>query len=211
MTETNGARAASGPLRHLPNAISIARLALVPVLGYLIAVGAATAYTAVLIAALISDAADGFLARRLNACTRLGAVLDSTADTLVMGTAVIAIWVFHPYVYTEHWLPIAATVVFATLEHLAALARYGRPSGFHTPLARLGIQLYSAFVVTLFVLDFYPWLLYTAAAVSVVAMWEQLAMVALLARWSPDTRGGIVEALRISRTKGERSGTNTNG
>ena len=48
----------------------------------------------------------------------------------------------------------------------------------------------------MFLFGFYPWLLYVAAVISIVAVLEQLAMICLLAEWTPDVRGGLAEVLR---------------
>jgi CDP-diacylglycerol--glycerol-3-phosphate 3-phosphatidyltransferase len=71
----------------LPNALTVARAALViPVLG-LIAVGDAASALLVFLAAAATDAVDGPLARRRGGTTALGASLDPLADKiLVLGT-----------------------------------------------------------------------------------------------------------------------------
>ena len=50
-------------LRHVPNALSIARIGASPVLVALAFAGAGSTYTWLLIAALASDIADGLIAR----------------------------------------------------------------------------------------------------------------------------------------------------
>jgi cardiolipin synthase (CMP-forming) len=71
-------------IRALPNLISLARLSLVPVV--LLAIWEHRYEWALFWCALagLSDGLDGFLARRLNAQTRLGAYLDPIADKLLL-------------------------------------------------------------------------------------------------------------------------------
>lgn len=69
---------------NLPNAITLLRLALVPVIGWQIAGGQPGTALALFVAAALSDALDGFLARRWNQRTRFGAVADPLADKLTM-------------------------------------------------------------------------------------------------------------------------------
>lgn len=86
---------------NLPNAISLLRLAAVPVVGWLILQQHWEAACWLFLAAAVSDGIDGLLARWLNQMTQLGAVLDSIADkalglvTLVMLTqaGAIPLWV----------------------------------------------------------------------------------------------------------------------
>lgn len=68
----------------LPNFISLGRLLAVPVAVWLILTGKFGFAFWVFIAAGISDAVDGFLAKRLNAQTELGKVLDPLADKALL-------------------------------------------------------------------------------------------------------------------------------
>lgn len=77
----------------VPNAISLARLLLVPVFAWLIAAGHDLAALAVLALAGFSDWLDGVLARRLDQSSRLGAMLDPAADRLyILVTLVMLAW-----------------------------------------------------------------------------------------------------------------------
>ena len=86
---------------NLPNVITLARLAAVPVVGWLILQQRWEAACWLFLAAAVSDGIDGLLARWLNQMTQLGAALDSVADkalglvTLVMLTLeeAIPMWV----------------------------------------------------------------------------------------------------------------------
>ena len=68
----------------LPNLITLARLVLVPLIIVLIINGDWPAAFVVFVAAGISDAVDGFLARRMNLRTELGAYLDPIADKALL-------------------------------------------------------------------------------------------------------------------------------
>jgi cardiolipin synthase len=75
--------AAAGALLTLPNAISFARLCAVPVAIYLVLIASWTAAFLLFAAAGISDAIDGWLARRQGG-SALGAALDPLADKALM-------------------------------------------------------------------------------------------------------------------------------
>lgn len=77
--------------RWVPNLVTGLRLALTPPAGYLLAQGDARAASVVLLAAAASDAADGWLARRLGAETPLGAYLDPIADKLLAATVYVGL------------------------------------------------------------------------------------------------------------------------
>jgi cardiolipin synthase len=79
-------------LRHLPNLLSALRLLAAPLAAFLILVGADTAALTVFVLAGVSDAADGFIARRWGYVSRFGAWLDPAADKLLMLVCFIALW-----------------------------------------------------------------------------------------------------------------------
>ena len=74
----------SGLGLNLPNLISLARLLLVPLEMWLILVGRYGLAFWILVVAGISDALDGFIAKRFDRRTRLGALLDPVADKAML-------------------------------------------------------------------------------------------------------------------------------
>jgi CDP-diacylglycerol--glycerol-3-phosphate 3-phosphatidyltransferase len=193
---------AAPTLRHVPNAISVARLCATPVLIGLAWAGLKTPFTWLLLGALLSDAADGYIARAFSLTSPVGALLDSVADAALMLAIGYGTWVFFPEVYLDHWPIIALAVSLWMIEHVAALVRYGRFSSFHTALVRLAVLVFASFVAVLFLLGFYPWLFYLAAGLSILAVTEQLIMIWLVPNWSPDLRGGLIEVRKRRRAAG---------
>ncbi len=86
------APAVSSPLAQLPNALTIARLALIPVFVVLmVRAGHRPSWPAAVVfgVAGITDQVDGFLARRWHVESRFGKVADPLADRLMIDAAVI--------------------------------------------------------------------------------------------------------------------------
>ena len=79
-------------LRQLPNALTGLRLALAPVLPWLLAIGEVQAALWVAAIAGLSDALDGWLAKRFGWQTRLGSLLDPLADKLMLGLGALGLW-----------------------------------------------------------------------------------------------------------------------
>jgi cardiolipin synthase len=76
----------------IPNVISIIRLAGVPLFLWLILVPEADGWALlVLMLSGVSDFADGYLARRLNQTSKLGAILDPVADRLYILSTVVGL------------------------------------------------------------------------------------------------------------------------
>jgi cardiolipin synthase len=77
----------------LPNLITLARLAAIVPLGWLLAAGRWEAALLLFLLCAAGDGLDGFLARRLHQESRLGALLDPVADKLTMLTvALLLAW-----------------------------------------------------------------------------------------------------------------------
>lgn len=94
-TVSTAPAAAPDRILTIPNAISVARLAGVPVFLWLV-LGPRTATAddwavALLIVAGLSDWLDGKIARALNQTSRLGALLDPAADRLYIAATIIAL------------------------------------------------------------------------------------------------------------------------
>lgn len=74
----------------IPNLVSLARLAIVPVFWWLLLVEERVAEAAILVFAVgWTDWIDGYLARRLNQVSKLGEILDPVADRLMIASAIV--------------------------------------------------------------------------------------------------------------------------
>ena len=111
----------SGILKHVPNMLTGMRLACAPALAVLLASGDDRAALGIFAFAGLSDAADGFLAKRFNLATRFGRFLDPAADKLLMLAAFVALAALHK---TPVWL--AALVIARDVAIVAGiiLARF---------------------------------------------------------------------------------------
>jgi len=102
------------PLARLPNALTLARLAVIPVfVALMIKAGDAHSWPAGILfgVAGITDQIDGFLARRWHVESRFGKIADPLADRLMIDAAVILLVVYGR-------LPWAALVVIAARDVL---------------------------------------------------------------------------------------------
>jgi cardiolipin synthase len=88
---------------NIPNTLCAVRLALTPfIVSRILAIDFDTALW-LLAAAGITDALDGFLARRFNWTTRVGLVLDPIADKVLLASAYLALGAADAL---PHWLVI---------------------------------------------------------------------------------------------------------
>src|SRR6478752_6666197 len=85
-------RAVSAPLAQLPNALTLARLLLIPVFVVLmVQAGDSPSWPAGIVFAIagVTDQIDGFLARRWHVESQFGKIADPLADRLMIDAAVI--------------------------------------------------------------------------------------------------------------------------
>ena len=83
---------------NIPIGITVFRILLVPVLAVFLSLGMLAAALAVFIVAGISDALDGFIAKRFGQTTELGRILDPVADKLLLVTSFVMLTV-------NGWMP----------------------------------------------------------------------------------------------------------
>ena len=76
---------------NIPNLITLARILLVPVIVWAITSGEMTIAFVLFLAAGVSDAVDGFIAKRFNMTTELGAYLDPLADKAMIVSIYVAL------------------------------------------------------------------------------------------------------------------------
>ena len=98
-----GARPRAGTALSIPNLITLGRILLVPIVVWAIAQGLMWLAFVLFLAAGVSDAIDGFLAKRFHMTTELGAYLDPLADKALIVSIYVALGVNG---YIPRWLVI---------------------------------------------------------------------------------------------------------
>ena len=78
----------------IPNIITLGRILLVPIIVWAIASSQMEIAFAIFIVAGVSDAVDGFLAKRFNMTSELGALLDPLADKALLVSIYIALGIW---------------------------------------------------------------------------------------------------------------------
>ncbi len=128
-------RAVPAPLAQLPNALTIARLALIPVFVVLMlsAEGGHSWEAGIVFAvAAITDQIDGYLARRWRVESEFGRVADPLADRLMIDAAVILLYV------ADH-MPLLGLVVILGRDVLLMLGYKAiAPQGYRLEVNLIG-------------------------------------------------------------------------
>ncbi len=119
-------------LTHVPNLLSAARIALMPAVLTTAVAGSRLWFVILLMLSLVTDALDGYLARRLNAYSDLGRKLDSFADYITLFTGLAGIALLWPAIMQRElpWVAVVMAAFFAAVVY--GFLRLGRAPCYHT-------------------------------------------------------------------------------
>ena len=193
-TQTN----ARARWRGIPNGISLARIGAAVFLLAAALLQNRQCFQWLLVACILSDILDGWIARTFDWTSRLGATLDSTGDVLVQLIAMAGLWMFYKDTVVAHRVPVSIVVCLYLAEIVIAVFRYGRISSFHTFLVRVAASALGIFVLSLFFWRYVDWLFYPAIFLGVLAYSEELLILWLLTEWTPDV-GGLYRVWMMTR------------
>lgn len=118
----------------LPNILTLSRIAAIPVfvaIFYLPYHWSYLAASIVFIAAALTDLFDGYLARKLNQTTKLGAFLDPVADKLMVSVALVLL----VEVYASPWMAVPAIVIIGREIVISALREWMAECGQRAQVA----------------------------------------------------------------------------
>ena len=170
-------RVVSAPLRALPNALTILRLALIPVFVALMLADDPANWPAGIVfgVAGVTDQVDGYLARRWHVESQFGKVADPLADRLMIDAAAIMLLV-------DGRLPWYASAVILARDFLMVAGyRLVVPRGYDFEVSRLGKLatwvLYASIglvIVTDDGVDWPVWLFWVGVALALVAGFQYL-------------------------------------
>jgi CDP-diacylglycerol--glycerol-3-phosphate 3-phosphatidyltransferase len=167
-----------GIIPNVPNALSLMRLLATPALVALVIAGHERPFRWLLVVSLLSDIIDGLLARALKITSKFGALFDF---------------------FSNHYASFLVIIGLYSLSLAAGIVRYGRMASFHTLGCRIAAYVQGIFIVILFFHEYEPGLFYFMIVVSALAYLEELALVCLLANWTPNV-GGLHRVLKNGRS-----------
>lgn len=165
----------------VPNALSAARIAAVPLLLVLAWTGQPTAFVVMFALAALTDALDGWLARRLNQVSELGARFDSIGYLALYFSLPLAAWWLWPDLMRREAWWIAAAVATMVVPLAAGFVRFGRLPSHHT----LGAKTMTAVLpfACLALLLGHAWVFHLAVLARAVVAIEELAITFTLPAW----------------------------
>lgn len=180
----------SGTNIRLVNAITLYRVLAAPILLCILLQDEFAIFKWMLLVSFLTDAADGYLARKLNARTNLGSMLDSIGDLFTLCVAVTGVIYVRTDFITEQCAVIICIISLYLLQIVFSLIRYKKLSSFHTYLAKVSAVAQGTFLLTLFFFNgiLYP-LFYVASAITIIELIEEIILIYLIPKWQTNVRG----------------------
>ena len=155
--------------------LSFLRLLLVPLIWLVALQGQSRLVGVGLIAAGVTDALDGYLARRLGQVSTRGARLDAIADIVLLVSAAAWLQLLHPEIARDNGALLATTAALYACGVAAAVIAFRRvvdPSQLTSKIA--GGALYTFAVITLLTGGYEPLLLRLALLALIVSSVESI-------------------------------------
>lgn len=178
---------ANRDIYNLPNAISVLRILMAPVLFYFAFTQKPVWFLAALMFSGFTDVLDGFLARTLNQTTAMGSRLDSWGDFTIYSTMAVCAWILWPDITATELTSYVAIVFSFTVPVIIGLIKFKTITSYHTWTVKVAVVLTFVGYILLFA-GWLDWPFRVAAVFCVVAAIEEIAITLLIHHEHVDVR-----------------------
>lgn len=191
-------------LTYLPNAITLSRIALVPVLILALKDERYGLALVLFLLAGVSDALDGFLAKRLHLTSRLGGILDAAADKILLVSAYVMLTVLE---HIPFWLMLSVTFrdLLIVGGYLVYVAHAGPVSMRPSRLSKLNTFMQIALVGVILAEQALYWSYPGGVDMLVIAVWLTTVTSAVHYLWS----WGVMKNIEPAKTSLDASSSHT--
>jgi len=138
---------------NIPNLLSSFRLIVAPILLFIARQNRPNLFLALLAASLMTDAIDGFIARRYKVTSKTGARLDSWGDFVTFITIAISAWWLWPGILYREMFFVVTGIMSFLLPVAAGLVKFRRLPSYHTWAAKIQAVFMSSAIFILFGLE----------------------------------------------------------
>ena len=184
------------------NGITGYRILAAPILLLLVIKGHYDVFKWLLAISFLTDAVDGYLARRYQIVSIIGARLDSIGDDLTVGVAIVGMVKWHSSFLLDKsaWL-VTLTLLFI-LQVAMAFKRYGKMTAFHTLISKTAAVAQAIFLLaSFFFLPPSNTLFNIAACITGTGLIEEIILIFLLRDYRADVKG-VYWALKDRKLQG---------
>lgn len=175
---------------YIVNGITLWRVLMAPLVLFLAFSKQMELFKWFLAVSFLTDAVDGYLARRFGVTSKRGAILDSIGDDLTVGAAIAGMIAFKMDFIRQELPLLLIMIVLYLVQLCVALVRYRKMTGFHTLFAKAAAILQGVFLLLLFFLPRPVYIVfYIMASITILDLLEEIAMVMLLRQWEANVKG----------------------
>ncbi|MEA3419921.1 MAG: CDP-alcohol phosphatidyltransferase family protein [Campylobacterota bacterium] len=133
----------------IPNLLSIFRIVAAPFLILVGWLGSPTLFFVLFGMMLLSDALDGYFARKLHQTSKLGAKLDSLGDIATYLSVPFAVWWLWPEIILREAPFIIAAILIFIAPAFFSLSKFGELVSYHTWITKASALLMSAGLIVM--------------------------------------------------------------
>jgi len=181
-----------------PNLVSSLRILIAPVLFVFAFLGMENWFLGTLLFSGFTDVVDGFLARKFNLITPLGAHLDSWGDFTIYSTMAACAWILWPEITQRELLYYALILFSFLLPALVGLVKFGKLTGYHTWTVKVAVLATFVGYVALYA-ELVSWPFMLASVLCVIAGTEEILITFILREERTDVRS-VRAAWHIKKT-----------
>lgn len=182
-------------IRNAPNFLGVLRVMASPLLLAAAAWEEEALFLALFLAVAATDFLDGLLARALDQETTFGARLDTVADAVMYGCALVGLVWLEGDLFLGEWPWMAVAVGAYALSWVLSLRKFGRLPGYHTWSAR-GASVLAVGAVVALLLAGEPWPVRVAAVAVTLANLEAATLTLMLDSHESDLTSVVPLLLR---------------
>ncbi len=174
---------------NIPNFLSLCRLLSAPFLFYLAYAGYEKVFFNWFVINLITDVLDGFIARRFNMQTDIGAKLDSFADFTMYLSGMYGLITLKWPVLQAYKHSFFLLVFYYVFIDLFALVKFKEVSSLHLISSKVAGIIQAVFYFSIFIIGFYPLLYWIMFVFSTLSFIENMYFLTKLKKMRSDLKG----------------------
>jgi CDP-diacylglycerol--glycerol-3-phosphate 3-phosphatidyltransferase len=174
---------------NIPNTLTLYRLLVFPFILYLVFTKQEGMVAIFIAISLFTDWLDGIIARAFRMQTRIGAKLDSWADTGTYICAFLAIYFFKWDIIKPHAIMIFLFLGLWLVSYAVVFIKFKGLIGMHTYLSKITGYVQGGFLIILFTWKFIPWLFYACMCIGILALLEEIIIIFILDKPRTNVKG----------------------
>ncbi|MGB8358374.1 MAG: CDP-alcohol phosphatidyltransferase family protein [Bacteroidales bacterium] len=178
-----------GEFWTIPNIITSYRLFIDPVILYFIISGKENLFAIFLVINLLTDALDGYIARKFHMETELGAKLDGFADNFTYVLAFIGLFVFKMDELRPHLISFIIFIGMLVSTVIVSLLKFRKFPSYHLFTTKTSGYIQGFFFISLFVFGFIAPLYYFMIAWGIMGAIECIIIDMMIPEMRSDIMG----------------------